>query len=250
MRRELVVAVLAAAATTPGDAAAVAPATRASPPATTYRRRALLHSAGGVGALLLLPRRSAAAAALSERVDSQFGYRLAYPDDWSDASKPVRTHLHELLLSSPQGRGVKLGVTVDPVKIDSLEAFGNLDQARAPRARRPRAFSPDATCTLPPWQVTQRVLGVEQTRDGVQSVTLRANAAQAADAAAGVPSYYTIEYVTVSSRGTKLFSCKYCIANKKLYVLQAQANLAAYDADEEVRAALRGVVGSFEVAVS
>ena len=35
----------------------------------------------------------------------------------------MRTHLHELLLSSPQGKGVKLGVTVDPVKIDSLEAF-------------------------------------------------------------------------------------------------------------------------------
>lgn len=95
--------------------------------------------------------------------------------------------------------------------------------------------------------MTQRVLGVEEKRDGVQTVTLRANAAEAGDAEAGRPSYYTIEYATVSSRGTKVFCCKYCIANKKLYVLQAQANLDAFDADEKVRAALRGIVSSFAV---
>ena len=91
------------------------------------------------------------------------------------------------------------------------------------------------------------MLGVEEGRDGVKSVTLRANAAEAADPASGVPSYYTIEYVTASSRGTKVFCCKYCIANRKLYVLQAQANAAAFDEDAALRQALRAVVGSFEV---
>ena len=96
-------------------------------------------------------------------------------------------------------------------------------------------------------QVTKRVLGVEETRDGVKSVTLRANAAEAGDAEAGTPSYYTIEYATVSSRGTKIFCCKYCIANRKLYVLQAQANLDAFDSDANVKRDLRGVVSSFQV---
>ena len=96
-------------------------------------------------------------------------------------------------------------------------------------------------------QVTRKVLGVEEKRDGVQSVTLRANAAEAGDVEQGRPSYYTIEYATVSSRGTKIFCCKYCIANRQLYVLQAQANLDAFDSDDGVRQALRGIVRSFEV---
>ena len=101
-------------------------------------------------------------------------------------------------------------------------------------------------------QVTKRVLAVEEGRDGVTSVTLRANAAEAGNATLGTPSYYTIDWVTVSSRGTKIYCCKYCIANVdgkggKLYVLQAQANAAAYDESEEVRGALQGIVGSFAV---
>ena len=97
------------------------------------RRQALLSSSAAV-ALLLRPAQATAAEALAKRVDTQNGYSLSYPEDWSDASKPVRTHLHELLLSSPRGGGVKLGVTIDPVTIDSLEAFGNLDQVSAPLA--------------------------------------------------------------------------------------------------------------------
>ena len=99
-------------------------------------------------------------------------------------------------------------------------------------------------------QVTRKVLGVEEKRDGVTKVTLRANSAEEGAAAEGRPSYYTIEYATVSSRGTKIFCCKYCIANKKLYVLQAQASLVEFDNDESVRAALRGIAKSFTVAAS
>jgi hypothetical protein len=143
-----------------------------------FRRRPLLF-----GAATALFGMSTAADALTDRADAQFAYRVSYPDDWTDASKPVRTHLHELLLSSPQGSGVKLGITVDPVKIESLEAFGTLDE------------------------VTARVLAVEEGRDGVKSVTLRSNSAEAGNVDTGTPSYYTIEYATISTRGTKVFCC-------------------------------------------
>ena len=165
--------------------------------------------------------RPSAASAYNLR-DAQFSYSIAYPDDWKDGSKPVRTHEHERLLASPTGGGVKLGITVDPVKIESLEAFGSLDQT------------------------TERVLGVERGRDGVKEVTLRNNAAVLED---GQPTYYTINYVTESSRGTKIFLCKYCIANRRLYVLQAQANVATFDSDEAVRSTLESLVGSFKVLV-
>lgn len=197
---------------------------------TTLDRRAVL-SAGGASsaALFVAPWSLSPAPAVAaptewkDSVNKEFKYELAYPSDWTDAGKPVKTHLHETLISGGTG-GVKIGITIDPVKIDSLEAFGTLDQT------------------------TERVLGVEKTRDGVESVTLRSNAAEAADESAGTPSYYTIEWLTVSSRGTKVFSCKYCIANQKLYVLQAQAKADAFDGDDStVRDTLRQIVASFRV---
>lgn len=196
---------------------------------TSIPRRHFLGALSGISSALLcstplLVPSAVSAAALTERVDEQFGYRISYPSEWTDAGKPVKTHLHEILLSGAStGKGVKLGVTIDPVKIDSLEAFGDLEQ------------------------VTKRVLSVEETRDGVSSVTLRANAAEASNPEAGSPSYYTITWVTVSSRGTKIYCCKYCICNRKLYVLQMQANLDVYDGDAAARDALSGVVGSFRV---
>ena len=118
------------------------------------------------------------------------------------------------------GGGVKVGVTVDPVKIDSLEQFGT------------------------PEQTAERVLAVEEGRDGVKSVTLRELRAESSE---GEPTYYNIEYATLSSRGKKLFCCKYCIANRRLYVLQVQAKLDDFDADRALRDEVRAVAGSFRV---
>ena len=69
-----------------------------------------------------------ALASIANLRDEQFGYSLSYPDDWVPAPKPVKTHLSESLLQSPI-RGVSLGVTVDPVKINSLTQFGTAEQA-------------------------------------------------------------------------------------------------------------------------
>ena len=172
--------------TTARSRAAVSPAAASSPP-LLHRRQAL---AIAVQAGLLLPATAAMAesAPLKDLKDAQFAYSISYPDDWKDGSKPVKTHQHELLLSSMTQKGVKLGVTVDPVKIDSLEAFGSLDQT------------------------TERVLGVERTRDGVKEVTLRANAAEVSE---GQPTYYTIDYVTDSSRGKKIYCCERGIKPRK-----------------------------------
>ena len=50
----------------------------------------------------------------------------------------------------------------------------------------------------------------------------------------GEPPYYLIEYTVESSRGRKVYVCKYCIFNKRLYVLQAQAKQDTFDAKDEV----------------
>ena len=69
----------------------------------------------------------------------------------------------------------------------------------------------------------------------------------------GEPPYYLIEYTVESSRGRKVYVCKYCIFNKRLYVLQAQAKQDTFDAKDEagasVRETLRAAVSSFRVVV-
>merc|ERR1712070_853942 len=181
-------------------------------------RRALLFAATAALSPTLSPAWSAGDdATLSAFVDKEFGYQLSY--------KPVKTRLSEAVLKSPL-RGVQLGITVDPVRIASLEQFGTLEE------------------------VTQRVLAVEETRDGVTDVKLRA-----ASQEAGPPLYYTIEYRVESTRGKKVYLCKYSIAPRpgrsesSLYVLQAQAYLDTFDSesDAEVRQQLQSAVSSFKV---
>ena len=139
----------------------------------------------------------------------------------SPTSKPVKTHLSETLLKSPT-KGVQLGVSIDPVKIDSLEQFGTL-----------------AT-------VTDRVLTVEEGRDGVTDVKLRG----AAEERPAGTLYYAITYEVTSSRGKKVYLCRYAIARGRLFVLQLQAPADTWDADAGVRDALGAVAASLEVASS
>lgn len=93
------------------------------------------------------------------------------------------------------------------------------------------------------------MLAVEETRDGVTDVKLRA-----ASKEEGPPLYYIIEYRVESSRGKKVYLCKYSIAPRPgrresaLYVLQAQAYLDTFDSDDAaVRQQLQTAVGSFKV---
>ena len=158
------------------------------------------------------------AAAVSQLRVADYAFRLSYPATWEPSSKPVKTHLLESILKGPAHKA-QLGVTVDPVKISSLEEFGSIAE------------------------VSERVLKVEEGRDGVQAVELRRAVAEP-----GSPTYYVIEYAVASSRGKKMYLCKYCIAQRKLYVLQTQAALDSYDADaDSIRTQLNSIVASFVV---
>ncbi|KAL1524115.1 hypothetical protein AB1Y20_019024 [Prymnesium parvum] len=188
------------------------------------RRRALLAHAATLSCLLPIgvpPARVGASEPASTQLvtDATFGYRLSLPQSWEAKPKPLRTHLHEVLYAAPGAGGLKVGLTVDPVKIQSLEQFGT------------------------PEQVAERIVAVEQSRDGVKTVALRQVSSER-----GPPSFYTVEYLTESSRGTTVFRCKYCVTPRGLYVLQAQAKADAFDhSDGAVRRTIGGIVSSFEV---
>jgi hypothetical protein len=75
----------------------------------------------------LAPACAAEGGATSLMSDPAFFFELAYPTGWEAAPKPVKTHQMESILKGPLHKA-QLGLTVDPVKIGSLEEFGTLEQ--------------------------------------------------------------------------------------------------------------------------
>jgi len=151
-----------------------------------------------------------------EYKSEKFGYSLTFPNDWKAGNKPVRTHLDEINIKGSGGS--ELGVSVDPVKIDSLEAFGTAKE------------------------VAKKVLGAEKARDGVTTAKMLAYKKEQIDG----KTYYIIEYESETSRGDKHFIAKVAIEDKKLYVLTAQAKQGKFAEDEQK---LRTGVASFRVSI-
>ena len=57
-------------------------------------------------------------------VDGSFSF--SYPADWEVKSKPVRTHVDEILIKGTNKRQV--AVVIDRVKLDKLETFGTFQR--------------------------------------------------------------------------------------------------------------------------
>ena len=130
-------------------------------------RRPLLVAAAALAAISQPPRAALAGAAeLATRRWASAGV----PGGLVRRAEAGETHQYEALLEAPALRGVKLGLTVDPVKIGLLEQFGTL-----------------AT-------VTDRVLTVEEGRDGVTDVKLRG----AAEERPAGTLYYAITYEVIA----------------------------------------------------
>ena len=148
----------------------------------------------GIAALLtvLLPPNSAVAQVFTRETD-QFAYEFQPPDNFGAGNKPLRTHLDEINFKSETVPGYQYGITVDPVRIDSLRQFGT------------------------PQEVAAKVVLAEVNRDGVFDVTLMA------DPEAGPnDSFYQLNYQSKGKRGNKRFVAKFYIEKQKLYALTAQ----------------------------
>ena len=146
----------------------------------------------------------------------QFGYSITPPPTFVPSNKPLRTHLDEINFSPPpsDARGYTIGVTIDPVRINSMREFGS------------------------PGEVAARVVTAEVNRDGVFEVTL-AKDPKEDDTTGG----YDIEYVTDGKRGTKRFVTRVYVKDGYLYVLTVQSREKDYDGARE--AEVSECVGSF-----
>jgi len=60
-----------------------------------------------------------------DRTDPKFAYSIQIPESCKEGSKPVKTHQDEINFISGDIRGYQYGITVDPVRINSLKEVGD-----------------------------------------------------------------------------------------------------------------------------
>lgn len=155
--------------------------------ATTTRR-----DFGVAAVLTFLPSQPALAEVFTRQTD-QLSYEFQPPPNFGAGNKPLKTHLDEINFKSEDVGGYQFGITVDPVRIESLRQFGT------------------------PEEVAAKVVLAEVNRDGVFNVILMEN-----PVAGPNDSFYQLNYQSKGKRGTKRFITKFYIEKQKLYAMTAQ----------------------------
>ena len=153
-----------------------------------------------------------------------FGYRFQQPTNFRLTRKPILTHFDELNLEpSPSREGkssLLFGITVDPVRINSLAEFGT------------------------PEQVAARIVTAELNRDGILEVFLD-QASSYEDSSGRL--YYIVNYISDGKRGKKRFLTRTCIADQNLYVATAQMKDIEYRDNPSIQAEIEEALNSFTV---
>jgi hypothetical protein len=174
---------------------------------------------GGAMALLISMSSSRPCPAWAEvytRQTDQFAYKFEPPANFDTGTrKPVPTHVDEINFSSESIKGYQYGITVDPVRIESLRQFGT------------------------PEEVAAKVVLAEVNRDGVFDVTLMEDPIAGSD-----PNpFYQLNYLSKGKRGNKIFIAKFYILKQKLYALTAQCKEDDY---MKLKAEMVAAAGSFK----
>jgi PsbP len=193
-------------------------------------RRAIVHSlTHSIAAIAVLGFNmdSAVADAVDDRTFrrqmNEFRYEIQIPSNMNGPNqKPLKTHFDEANFKSTTVAGFEIGITVDPVRIDSLMDFGT------------------------PEEVAAKVVLAEVNRDGVLEVKLLD------DPISGTvrlnddttTTYYQLNYVSDGKRGRKRYIAKFYIQNHMLLALTAQCKDDTY---ESVQLDMNEAVSSFQV---
>uniref|UniRef100_A0A383VVC7 PsbP C-terminal domain-containing protein n=1 Tax=Tetradesmus obliquus TaxID=3088 RepID=A0A383VVC7_TETOB len=204
-------------------------------PAGCVNRRQALQAAAG--ALLLLPpalswpgaavadeaAAGAAAGELQVYVNSQQQYKLSVPAGWDRRDKAGA----DVLFEDPGRRSTSVGVTVSPVRVASIEQFGDLEA------------------------VGQRLLDAERKKESTREAVLLASSSRRGSGGALLFDY---EYSLDSTRGLKRILNTVTITGSKLYILNAnfKCDKEAGCGPEEggTIALLRQVAASFDAGAS
>jgi len=145
-----------------------------------------------------------------------FTYTFVPPSsDFKLSKKPLQTHLDEINFVSEDLKGYQIGITVDPIRIQTLKDFGTPDEVAA------------------------KVVTAEVNRDGVFKVTLFKDTTE--DQTTGS---YEMNYISEGKRGNKHFVVSVAIQNQKIYVVTGQIKDENYN---EYETELLKSVRSFKV---
>jgi hypothetical protein len=155
---------------------------------------------------------------LFRRQTDQFAYQFQPPPGALTGGKPLKTHLDEVNFKIPTN-SMQFGITVDPVRINSLKDFGT------------------------PEEVAAKVVLTEVNRDGVFDVTLMEDPLAVESGRTGTL-FYQLNYLSVGKRGKKRFVARFAIVQQKLYALTAQCLEDDY---ETLQPQLQAAVRSFAV---
>lgn len=150
-------------------------------------------------------------------------YLLKYPESWEVTGKAGA----DVLFKDPARRGVNIGVTILPVRIDSVAEYGDLQN------------------------VSEKILQAERAKDGSLSAEMM-NKESLILPGSGVQAY-DYEYEVGTTRGTKRILSRVCIRDRKLYVVNGTLSCGKVDAcqfDEDgnrILKLMRQSVESFDV---
>jgi PsbP len=146
--------------------------------------------------------------------DIEQGFVFTPPVGFQQTGKPLPTHLKEVQFAPGAAaaedddadananaalpKSYQYGITVDPIRIQSLREFGT------------------------PQQVAAKVVAAELNRDGVFVVTLVKDPVEEIGSNDEAAVAYVLNYKSQGKRGDKRFVCKFYIAQNRLYALTAQ----------------------------
>ena len=143
------------------------------------------------------------------RSNDKFQYQMELPEGAVESTKLVKTHLDEINFQIGK---VNIGITVDPVRINSLAEFGT------------------------PEEVAAKVVLAEVNRDGVFEVKLMEDPIG--------KEFYQLNYLSMGKRGDKRNISKFYIVNNNLFALTATCKEEFY---EGCKADIMKIVDSFSV---
>ncbi|CAG9460546.1 unnamed protein product [Pedinophyceae sp. YPF-701] len=155
----------------------------------------------------------------AEPFQSSKGYTIEVPEGWEIKDKAGA----DILLVNPSRSSTTVGVTVSPVRINTLKSFGTTDE------------------------VGERLIAAERAKDGTLGAELLSSGSR--QGTGGVPVYdYT--YAVDSTRGLKRISTTVTIADRKLFIANGQFKCdkergcdaeGAAEAIEQMTAAVRSL---------
>ena len=143
------------------------------------------------------------------RSNDKFQYQIELPEGAVESGKPLKTHLDEINFKLDN---FSVGVSVDPVRIDSLAEFGT------------------------PEELAAKVVLAEVNRDGIFEVKLMEEPIG--------KDFYQLNYLSMGKRGEKRNVSKFYVVNKYLFALTATCKEELYNVS---KVDILKVVDSFRV---